>query len=150
MTTSIEIVKSFLDKYGWKYDSLGEETIVSGFAGEKAIFTLYAKATEDWVVLSISPFVESPKPDCLASMLLYLAHLNFHTTLAKFSVDEKENIILTVELPSEGLTFESFVISLETMCFYAEDQHPFISKLANDPNVKPPSLPNLRSSQPAE
>jgi len=132
MATPIETVKSFLDKYGWKYDSLNQDTILTGFAGEKSKFTLVVKAAEDWLIFSISPFVERPKPDCLANTLDYLARLNFHATLVKFSVDEKGNIVLTIELPTNGLTFESFVASLEALCFYANDQHETIFSLATN------------------
>jgi hypothetical protein len=140
MATPIDTVKAFLDKYGWKYDDLNQDTILSGFAGEKSRFTLFVKAAEDWLILSISPFVERPKPGCLENTLNYLAQLNFHATLVKFSVDEKGNIVLTVELPTNGLTFESFVASLEALCFYADDQHETVSSLATNPSAEPPTL----------
>jgi hypothetical protein len=47
MATPIDTVKAFLDKYGWKYDDLNQDTILSGFAGEKSRFTLFVKAAED-------------------------------------------------------------------------------------------------------
>lgn len=140
MTTLIETIKGFLDKYGWKYDGLSDNTIVSGFMGEKSKFTLFVKADDDWLILSISPFVGGLKPECSVNIFKYLAQLNFHATLVKFSVDDKNNILLTVELPANGLTFESFVTSLEALCFYADDQHQVIANLATNPNAEFPAL----------
>jgi hypothetical protein len=142
MVSNFETVKVFLDTYGWKYEEINQDTILSGFAGESSEFTMIVKISENWVVLSVAPLVERPKPECRINTLLYLASLNFHATLAKFSADENGHIVLTVELPVQGLTQDTFLIALEALCFYAEQQQQTILALANNSNAKPPELFN--------
>lgn len=138
MTALMDNVKAFLAQYGWKYEISSPDILVSGFRGERSKFVLVIKTSDDWLILSVSPYVEAPKPECRAKVFEYLARLNYRASLVKFSNDDAGSIILTVELPSEGVNYNAFVLALEALCFYADDQYPILIKLAHDPNANPP------------
>lgn len=140
MTASVETLKHFLDEYGWKYDLLKEDIVVTGFAGERSKFTVLIRVDTEIVVFAISPLVKKPKTSCNLNTFTYLARLNFHTKLVKFSVDEKNHIVLTVEVPAYELTYEAFVASLEALCFYADDQYQPLLEISTNPTTKLPSL----------
>jgi hypothetical protein len=140
MTHTIETVKKYLDNYGWQYECISEDALISGFKGDDSTFTLFVKADDDWIVLSVLPFDNPSRSDCFSNVTAYLSRLNFHSTLVKFSIDDEDNILCTVELPVIGMMYESFIFSLETLCFYVEDQHPIISDLATNQDAKLPSL----------
>jgi hypothetical protein len=145
MPKFLDKIAEFFAEYGWEYERLNGNTILSGFAGETSTFTLFVHVCDDWVIMSISPLVERPVDSCRANILGYLARLNFHATLVKFSMDDQDNVSLTVELPVRGLTFESFASILETLCFYADDQYQRILELATDPNAVLPSIAAMSS-----
>lgn len=143
MATDIGKVKEYLRQYGWGFNDFTAESILSGFTGSSSEFTILVSATDEWTVLSISPLVPCSLENSRLNLLNYLAQLNFHATLAKFSLDDEDNVVLTVELPSSGLNYDSFVVALESLCAYADDQHKVLLTLVADPYATGPSLKKI-------
>lgn len=142
MSSHLDNISAFLERYEWKYEIVDDRSIITGFSGETSTYTLFIKLSDDWVIFSISPFVKRPSNGCRENLLRYLANLNFHALVVKFSIDDDENIVLTLELPINELNYSPFIVSLETLCFYAEQQFQQISDLSQDPLASPPTFIN--------
>jgi hypothetical protein len=65
------------------------------------------------------------------------AMLNFNRemNLAKFVLDEDEDVTLTVELPISALRYEVFAEGLTALAYYADDIYPDMLELAQDANA---------------
>jgi hypothetical protein len=134
-------IKAFFNQYGWNLEQQDEITLVSRFEGDSNIvFSVYVVVNEDWIIITISPFVANVCDECRIKLSYYLAQLNYHVMLAKFSMADRGDVILTVELPLPGLTFDAFVIGLEALCFYADDQFQLITELGTNLEASAPKF----------
>lgn len=119
-----EEVERYLLADGWPCQTLDENTFISGFSAqdhekEQERFRLFVRVTDDWLCLTIVPFVTAPAEQAAAQALYRrLLELNHELTLAKFALDER-NVILTVELPLEELSPSQLRDGLDAIVYYA-------------------------------
>jgi len=107
----------------WPFERLDDITWRSGFRTDKEQFRFFVRLTENWVYLTIIPFVTLPDDDAmLLKLFRRLLELNREITLAKFAID-KRDVVLTVELPTESLQRSQFKDGLDALSFYANMHH---------------------------
>jgi hypothetical protein len=116
----------------WPFEKLDANTWRSGFRSEgKDPFRFFLRMTQNWLVLTIVPYVVAPDNDA-DSLALFrrMLELNREITLAKLAID-KRDVILTVELPLENLQVSQLKDGLDALVYYANLHHTELSSLAH-------------------
>ena len=124
-------VEEFLQKDGWPYERVDDNTWRSGFRGDVNSFRFFVRLTENWIFFTIVPFVVGPKSD-QASLQLYrhLLRLTREINMAKFAIDDDLDVVLTVELPTEHLEEGEFKDALDALSYYADKHYLDVLNLA--------------------
>ena len=125
-------LEAALEEDKWPFDKLDANTWRSGFRSDgKDPFRFFLRMTQNWLVLTIVPFVVAPVDDADALALFRrMLELNREITLAKLALD-KRDIILTVELPLEGLQQSQLKDALDALVYYANLHHTELSSLTH-------------------
>ena len=130
----LDEVRACLEKDGWPIEVVSETTMRSRFRAGERIFPLFVhleaeSAPEEgaapaadpaYATFAVIPFARLPTDesgDLLADRLLVL---NREMNLAKFSVDEDGDVILSVEYPLADLDPSEVRDALDVLSFYAE------------------------------
>ena len=114
----------------WPFDRLDETTWRSGFRTDATQFRFFVRLTDNWIYLTIIPFVTLPDDDAsLLKLFRRLLELNREITLAKFAID-KNDVVLTVELPTESMQPSLFKDGLDALSFYANGHHKELVELS--------------------
>lgn len=117
-------IRSILEEGGWPCDRISDDTWRSHFRGRSASFPFFVRLDPaGYVCFAIVPFVKSPEEKA-ASAKLYdrLLELNQSLLMAKFSIDDDLDVVLSVEYPSEHLDRSEFDDALDVLSYYA-DRH---------------------------
>ncbi len=131
-----ETVERYFGEYGWSFETIGDAIWRTGFKGENGFFTIYMRLTENWLYMTISPFVTQPTVErTRVHTMEAMLHFNREMNLAKFVLDEDEDVTLTVELPVNALSYEVFAEGLTALAYYADDIYPDMLELAENPNA---------------
>ena len=126
-----ETIDSYFEQYGWSYERSGEDVWLTGFRGDVSSYRIFIKVTEHWAYFTISPLVVAPKEEeCVQRLNWHLLRLNRDINMAKFCLDSDGDIVLTVELPTEGLDYSEFSDALGALSHYADDTYLEILNLA--------------------
>jgi hypothetical protein len=146
MKATTEIIDGYFKEYGWTFTRRDEPekqmwTWDTGFRGDVQSFSMFVRLTEFWVYFTISPFVVKPKnPDCATKLHKFLLRANYDVNVGKFALDEKEDVVLTVELPNENLDFSEFRDAINIVCHNADKYIVDALNLATNPNATHPLL----------
>lgn len=136
MSITAETIAGYFEQYGWSYDQLSETDFRTGFRGDVSIFRIIVHIAGNWVYFSISPFVVAPQdPVCERVLYKHLLFLNHEINMAKFTIDQDGDVILTVELPSENLDYSEFSGALGALSYYADDNYAQVFILAQVPQA---------------
>ena len=131
--TDAELEKMLRDD-GWPVERLDDATWRSGFQSGNDRFRFFIRIVKDWVYLTIIPYAQVPTDPALELPLLRrLLVLNREVTLAKFAL-EKRDVVLTVELATEGLTWTHLKDALDALTFYAAKHHAEVTGFAPSNN----------------
>ncbi|MBN1934826.1 MAG: YbjN domain-containing protein [Anaerolineae bacterium] len=131
MAVTPEIIAGYFEQYGWSYERVNETDFRTGFRGDVSLFRITVRIAGEWVYFSISPFVIAPQdPECERKLHRHLLKLNHEINMAKFTVDEDGDVILTVELPGESLDYSEFSDALGALSYYADDSYAQVFILA--------------------
>ena len=117
-------IRSILEEGGWPCDRINEDTWRSHFRGKNASFPFFVRIDpEGYVCFAIVPFLKTPEDED-ASVKLYnrLLQLNQSLLMAKFSIDDDLDVVLSVEYPSGELDRSEFDDALDVLSYYA-DRH---------------------------
>ena len=115
-----EDLRACLEKDGWPVDVVSDVTMRSRFRSGERIFPLFVHLEPEHATFAVIPFARLPTDesgDLLADRLLVL---NREMNLAKFSVDEDGDVILSVEYPLPDLDPSEVRDALDVLSFYAE------------------------------
>jgi hypothetical protein len=116
----LDEVRSCLEKDGWPVEVVSEATMRSRFRSGDRIFPLFVHFEPDYAIFAVIPFAKLPTDeggDLLAERLL---RHNREMNLAKFSVDEDGDVILSVEYPLRDLDPSEVRDAIDVLSFYAE------------------------------
>lgn len=117
-------IRSILEEGGWPCDQITEDTWRSHFRGRHTSFPFFVRVDPvGYVCFAIVPFLKSPE-DADKSSKLYdrLLTLNQSLLMAKFSIDDDLDVVLSVEYPFEELDRSEFDDALDVLSYYA-DRH---------------------------
>jgi Putative bacterial sensory transduction regulator len=135
---------------GWPIERLDASTWCSGFTAGAGRFRFFLRLTEHWLDLTIVPFLAVPEDPSLERVLFRaLLELNREITLAKLALEERD-VVLTVELPTENLTWPLLKDGLDALSFYASKHHADLAALAGAGQAAASPGSPARSSPPPE
>jgi hypothetical protein len=128
-----ETVERYFGQYGWSFETLGNGVWRTGFKGDHSFFTIYLRLTDAWLYMTISPFVPAPTdPECRRRTYEAMLYFNREMNLAKFVLDEDDDVTLTVELPIAAVSYDVFAEGLTALAYYADDSYPDLLELSTD------------------
>lgn len=131
----LDELRACLEKDGWPVDVVSEVTMRSRFRSGDRVFPLFVHLEPDdrrehdaegkpaeptYATFAVIPFARLPPEengDLLADRLL---ELNREMNLAKFSVDEDGDVVLSVEYPLADLDPSEVRDAVDVLSFYAE------------------------------
>ncbi len=131
-----ETIEGYFTEYGWSFERLGQGIWRTGFRGESGAFTIYVRLTNTWLYLGIAPFVTKPKRECLMNVWEALLRINREMNLAKFAIDEDDDVTLMVELPMSSVSYTVFAEGLTALAYYADDVYSELSELTQNPKAQ--------------
>lgn len=117
----VDRIEGHLKELGWPVISLAPGTWRSSFRGRASAFPLVIQLEDGWCKLRVLPIVRLPADDTKADALYRsLLKLNNEILLARFSLDEDGDVILSVELPLTDLDASEIRDALDVLSVYAE------------------------------
>jgi hypothetical protein len=126
----------------WPIDPLRERTFRTSFRGRLRSFPFFVHVDGAYLILAAVPYVRIPFDESAADRLMdRLLHMNREMNLAKFSVDDDGDVVLSVEWPLAELDPSELRDALDVITFYADEYWPEIARLAGEPEVKPTRPP---------
>jgi hypothetical protein len=115
-------IGKFIDSYGWKYANDGENLIAVAFKGEisDTEFHLIIEAFENWLSLTIWPYLFPFPPEKKLEALEDVCKVNFDLHMARLAMKSSGEIALCLDLPMSSLTESSFHNALDVITYYAD------------------------------
>ena len=149
MSITAETIDGYFQQYGWNYTRAPESNDWdTGFRGEVSTFRILARLANDWIFFVINPFVLAPQdPECARKLHWHLLRLNQDIILVKLALDEDDDVLLAVELPTENLDYSEFADAINALCYYADDTYLELLNLSRVPGA--PSRYDREASEPA-
>jgi hypothetical protein len=128
-------IPRMLSEGGWSCDRISDDTWRSHFRGRFASFPFFVRIDPaGYVLFAIVPFVKSPEePAKSAPLYQKLLTLNQSLIMAKFSIDDDLDVVLSVEYPTVELDRSEFDDALDVLSYYADRHFTEISSLARPP-----------------
>jgi hypothetical protein len=122
---TFEEVRAQLEHDGWPVEPVSEVTVRTRFRSGERIFPVFVHLDHGpdepgFVSFAVIPFAKLPEDeggDLLAEKLLLW---NREMNMAKFSVDEDGDVVLSVEYPSADLDPSEVRDAMDALSFYAE------------------------------
>jgi hypothetical protein len=128
-------LEQYLAADNWPCERLDDNTWRSFFSveGSDQKFRFFIRLNPSWLFLTILPFAPLPA-DQTTHLAIYrrLLELNRSITLAKFALD-KNDVVLTVELPTEHLVEAQVRDGLDALSYYAGLHYDEVAKLVGAP-----------------
>jgi hypothetical protein len=100
-------------------------------------FDVYLSVTDEWVYFQ-APLLKPGamiNPQCREALFAYLLRLNSEIHLVKFSLDLDEQVVLSIEIPSESFDFKAFRNVTEALETYLDRYFTEISIVAHQPEL---------------
>ncbi len=117
----VDKIERQLKELRWPVIALSPNTWRSSFKGRAGTFPLVIQVDTGWCRLMVLPIVRLPADQDKADKLyLRLLKLNGEMLLARFSLDEDGDVVLSVEFPIENLDPSEIRDSLDVLSVYAE------------------------------
>lgn len=133
-------VRACLENDGWPVEMVSDVTMRSRFRCGERIFPVYIHAEpvvagEDpraYVSFAVIPFAHLPDDESGDLVAERLLRLNREMNLAKFSVDEDGDVVLSVEYPIDDLDPSEVRDAIDVLSFYAEKYHVEVGELSRE------------------
>lgn len=124
-------VRSWLEKDGWAVEVISEVSLRSRFRGATRVFPLFIYQEPQFITFAVIPFARLPEDAYDADALMKrLLKLNREINMAKFSIDEDGDVVLSVEYRIEDLDPSEVRDAVDVLAFYAEKHHAEVQGLA--------------------
>ena len=119
-------LRACLEKDGWPIEDVSETTLRSCFRGGGRMFPVFIHREPEHVTFAVIPFLRLPEDDEVTGDAIVdrLLRLNREMNLAKFSVDEDGDVVLSVEYRLEDLDPSEVRDAIDVLSFYAEKYQP--------------------------
>jgi len=125
-------VEALLNAREWPCERIAETTWRSRACGMAGSFPfLIHLDREGFISFAVVPFTTSPESKA-ASARLYrrLLELNHGLLMAKFSIDDDLDVVLSVEYPTAELDTSEFRDAVDVLTYYADRYHDELTGLA--------------------
>jgi len=135
-------VQSLFAEGGWPCERIGPDTWRTRFRSKRAQFPVLVRVGEGdgtpkgagFVTFAIIPYLRSPEEPALAARLYTrLLELNHRLMMAKYSIDDDLDVVLTVEYPTAELDRSEFSDALNALGYYADLHHEELRALVASP-----------------
>jgi hypothetical protein len=128
-------IPSLLEQGGWQCTRISDDVWRSHFRGRNASFPFFVRIDAGgYVHFAIVPFVKSPEDQAKAAKLYdRLLELNHTLLMAKFSIDDDLDVVLSVEHPLTDLDQSELEDALDVLSFYADRHYTELSALGAAP-----------------
>ena len=120
MLENLRQIERYFVEYGWAYEQIDTETLVSGLQGENAQFRLFVKFDDNWVYFTLLLFASKPRLEYQERVYAHLLQHNYEMNMVKAGIDEDSDIFLAVKLPVSDLDFAHFFGALDALSYYAD------------------------------
>ncbi|MDC0748437.1 MULTISPECIES: YbjN domain-containing protein [Polyangium] len=128
---TLDEIRAVLEAQGWPVERLSEATLRSRFRSKDRIFPLFVHLEPLFVTFAVIPYARLPEdPDSAEALMTRLLKLNREINLAKYSVDDDGDIILSVEYRIEHLDPSEIRDAVDVLSFYADKHHEDVHKLS--------------------
>jgi hypothetical protein len=119
---TLDEIRACLMSDGWPVEVVSEATLRSRFRSGDRIFPLYVHLEKDerYATFAVIPFSRLPDEDDGDALAERLLVCNREMNMAKFSVDEDGDVVLSVEYPLADLDPSEVRDALDVLSFYAE------------------------------
>lgn len=116
-----EAVPDLLVASGFTPDRIAEHTWRVRFRGHARNFPLLVRAAPDgFVTFAVVPYLHSPKGARASRLYVRLLELNQRMLLAKFSIDDDLDVVLSAEWPLAEMDRSEFADSIDVVTYYAD------------------------------
>jgi hypothetical protein len=132
---SAETVASYFKELDWPFQAQDEHNWSTGYKGDNVTFNFQVRTTDSWLYV-LAPFPIKIQAAAANNMYKHLLRLNYNMSMAKFSLDTDEDLILSVELPNDNLQLGEFRDALQAACYYMDENYAELVKLATDPTAQ--------------
>lgn len=92
-------------------------------------FYLTLAVTEEWLTLTINPLIERVQAERLPRLAYHLCRLNHQMSLAHFSLDNEDDVALTIRLMQLNLDAGMLDTAVDLINQYANDFTPELRRL---------------------
>lgn len=117
MTATIVDFRNHFRQYGWAFEEPEEsaDLMLTGFVdSQERSFAIVITLSETFVTFAL-PYAPLPSEGRWCESLEQMMRLNYEWPIAKLSLDEEKALLVSVELPRDGLVYEHFVIALDLL-----------------------------------
>ncbi len=111
-------VEHYFQQYGWRASQKGEGRWQASFTGDLAVFTIDVRLTEEWLLFAID--LSSHGWADNADQARKLLAANADMLMAKFAIGPQGNLLLQIEMPTEGFGYSHFADCLGALSHYAD------------------------------
>lgn len=124
-------LRACLEKDGWPIEDVSEATLRSCFRGGGRMFPVFIHKEPEHVTFAVIPFLRLPEDEAAGEAVVdRLLRLNREMNMAKFSVDEDGDVVLSVDYRLEDLDPSEVRDAIDVLSFYAEKYQPEMRRLA--------------------
>ncbi len=128
---TLEEIGACLTADGWPVEALSATTLQSRFRGKARIFPMLVHVDKTFVTFAVLPYAHAPEDaDDAEDLLRQLLRYNRHMNLAKFSIDEDDDVVLSVEYRLADLDPSEVRDAIDVVSFYADKYYEDVGKLA--------------------
>jgi hypothetical protein len=127
------LIQGYLDKYGWTYELIDQDVIVTGFSMDENVFTMFIRCSNDILYFSIPSFASSPNEECALKAYQYLLEANLHLVGGKFALGENGEIGFFAEFPVSVVSYDFFSFILQSIGINAIEQLNYVSDVSHNP-----------------
>lgn len=125
-------VRAWLEKEGWPVEVISEVTIRSRFRAAGRVFPLFVYREPLFITFAVIPFSRLPDdPYDAETLMKRLLKLNREINMAKFSIDEDGDVVLSVEYRIENLDLSEVRDAVDVLVVYAEKHHAEVQEIAD-------------------
>lgn len=126
-----ETVEALLTEGGWSYERLAGDTWRSHARGLGGDFPFMIHLDgQGFINFAVVPFVKSPEErDACERLYARLLSLNHQLLMAKFSIDQDLDVVLSVEYPTAELDASEFRDAVDVLTYYADRYRDEVKRL---------------------
>jgi hypothetical protein len=128
---NLDEIRGVLEAQGWPVERLSDVTLRSRFRSKDRIFPLFVHVEQLFVTFAVIPYARLPEdPDTADELMTRLLHMNREMNLAKYSVDDDGDVIMSVEYRIEHLDPSEIRDAIDVLSFYADKHHQDVTRMA--------------------